>query len=842
MGRVQLDYRFGNFRPVWADRSGTIDRLVDEKTRVHPVPYYAPTDIAFLPFMAKFFPALDHAEFRSQGEFTLFQELAALDDGFVVIHSLPWLRGRTKRVYSQDLQDYLRVSLERRHLSGEVDFVILHAELGMLCIETKSGLYQLSGVRFIHERHGYEIDPLNQVKDNAFVLVDMLQSWQMKCPVGYAVHFPDFDLESSQIASAYVPLDRQLPDGILILQKHRQDMPSRIVQLMAHWKSALNYDIKDNFSHEIKQFLDSVWPRELRDGALGRKIVADSELWLQLDKKQANQVALCVDSDRRLIAGFSGSGKTLIARSLAEQFVARDLKVLFLLKNRQITHKVAAQLSQFGRAVTVQTFHSYCESQGKRNRENSSGEPNYDEHHLALHGAVDQQYAALIVDEAQALNEADHLALRDHFANARKFVFADELQVLPGIEKGSSYRFLEDTYGERFFYLATVYRNPGGITQTMMEMLPPRHEVNCPRPISVEDLSRSISWDVSKTIQTMMASLAKSGVMNEDLIVLSQFSSSLDEIKVPRSTISAYRGMEAPVVIVVAGFEMDDITLACALGRATTRAYIIVPIELLVGQSSVKSDFLRKGLENIDRKSVLDQDARAPAPRFIVNRMRKYADLYGRHEIFGEGFVYASRWRRWVYEGGGRWSNRGVQLWGWWISLSTGLPIAGIDVVRNELTEGYLKPCTECNTMTPHNMYGACLTCLVEPLDEAKVFEVAQQAVELGTARSMKRGQSLIKVAALVGNFEFPRSNDPVCGITEVPVLFLATTIVEFRMRNEATVATKSQVVQWLREGLVPSDLDDSIESIAGRAIGSLCGQKLMVKIEAGKYRLTDSQ
>lgn len=61
-------------------------------------------------------------------------------------------------------------------------------------------------------------------------------------------------------------------------------------------------------------------------------------------------------------------------------------------------------------------------------------------------------------------------------------------------------------------------------------------------------------------------------------------------------------------------------------------------------------------------------------------------------------------------------------------------------------------------------------------------------------------------------------------------------------MRNEATVATKSQVVQWLREGLVPSDLDDSVESLAGRTIGSLCGQKLMVKIEAGKYRLTNPQ
>lgn len=790
--------------------------------------------------MARFFPALDHAEFRSKGEFTLFQELAALDDEFVVVHSLPWLRGRTKRVYSQELQEYLRVSSDRRHLSGEVDFVILHEKLGMLCIETKSGLYRPSGIRFIHERDRYEIDPLNQVKDNAFVLVEMLKSWQMKCPVGYAVHFPDFDLESSQIASAYVPLDRQLPDGILILQKHCRDISSRIIQLMAHWKTALNYGSQDNFNREIEHFLNSVWPKEIREGSLGRKIVADGELWLQLDKKQASQVALCIDADRRLIAGFSGSGKTLIARSLAEQFVARNLKVIFLLKNRQITHKVAAQLSHLGRAVTVQTFHSYCESLGTRSRDSSTVEPNYDEHHLALHGVVDHQYAALIVDEAQALNEADHLALRDHFVNARKFVFADELQILPGIEKGSSYRFLEDTYGERFFYLATVYRNPGGITQTMMEMLPPRHEVNCPRPISVEDLSRSISWDVPKKLQAMMVDLSKAGVMKEDLIVLSQFSSSLGDIDAPCSTISAYRGMETPVVIVIAGFEMDDITLACALGRATTRAYIIVPIELLVGQRNVTSDLLRMGLSKIDRTSVIDQDSRAPAPRFIINKVQKYAGVVGRHEVFGDVFVYASRWRRWLYEGGARWSNRGVQLWGWWVSLSTGLSIAGMDSVRNGLTEGYLKPCTACETITPHNMYRECLTCLASPLGDADVSEIVQQATDLGVSRSIMRGQSLIKVAALIGDFQFPRSSDIVFGITEVPVLFLSTTIVEFRMRSGATVATKSQVVQWLRDVLIASDVDGPIESLAGRTISSLCAQRIMMKIEAGTYRLSD--
>lgn len=792
--------------------------------------------------MARFFPTLDHAEFRSEGEFTLFQELAALDDGFAVIHSLPWLRGRTKRVYSQELQEYLRVSLDRKHLSGEVDFVILHSKLGVLCIETKSGLYKPAGVRFIHERDGYEIDPLNQVKDNTFALVEMLQSWQMKCPVGYAVHFPDLDLENSQIASAYVPLDRPIPDGILILQKHRRDMASRIVQLMAHWKAALNYGNQDDFSLEINRFLDAVWPREVQVGHLGRKIVADGELWLRLDDKQANQVALSLDNNRRLIAGFSGSGKTLIARSLAEQFAARGLKVLFLLKNRQITQKVAAQLSHLSREITVQTFHSFCESISARNRDGSSGEPNYNEHHLSLHGKVDRHYEVLIVDEAQALNEADHLALRDHFANARKFVFADELQVLPGIEKGSSYRFLEETYDERFYYLATVYRNPGGITQVMMKMRAPHHEVNCPRPTSKEDLSKRISKDVSKSIQALTAELSKVGVTTRDIIVLGQFPWSLEEVDGSRSTISAYRGMEKPIVIVVAGIEMDDTTLACALGRATTRAYIIVPIELLAGLSRVKSDFLRKGLEKIDLSRVLDQDACDPAPRFIANKVRKFAGEIGRHEIFGEGFFYASRWRRWVYDGGAQWANRGVQLWGWWLSLSTSLPISGIDPVRNELTDCYLQPCAECDTTTPHDPFGTCLTCLALPLDEARTSAIVLQAAELGVMPSSTRGQSLIKVAALVGDFQFPRSNEAVRGITELPVLDLATTIVEFRMRREATIATKSQIEQWLQEVLVASELDDSNVAVAGRTISSLCGQKILMKIDTGQYRLADAQ
>jgi hypothetical protein len=102
--------------------------------------------------------------------------------------------------------------------------------------------------------------------------------------------------------------------------------------------------------------------------------------------------------------------------------------------------------------------------------------------------------------------------------------------------------------------------------------------------------------------------------------------------------------------------------------------------------------------------------------------------------------------------------------------------------------------------------------------------------------------QSLIKVAALVGDFKFPGTNGIVNRMTEVPALDLATTIVEFRMYCGSPVATKSQIVQWLREVFVLSELDDSVEGLAGRTIGSLCAKRQLEKIDTGRYRLINPQ
>ncbi len=161
--------------------------------------------------------------------------------------------------------------------------------------------------------------------------------------------------------------------------------------------------------------------------------------------------------------------------------------------------------------------------------------------------------------------------------------------------------------------------------------------------------------------------------------------------------------------------------------------------------------------------------------------------------------------------------------------------------MRNELSDCQLFFCPECDTTTPHCPFDKCLTCQALPLDETKTSEILLQAAAVGVVPPRTRGKSLIKVAALVGDFQFPRPNGAVRGVTEFPILALATTIVEFRMRREAITATKHQIEQWLREILVASELDGSYEAVSGRTISSLCGQKILIKINTGQYRLADA-
>ena len=83
--------------------------------------------------MARMIPDHRPCDTNSKGErdlYTIFK--TELPDDYVVIHSLPWLCSAVNKVDPQAKP------------TGEIDFLIVHPEKGLLVLEVKSGEY---GVR-----------------------------------------------------------------------------------------------------------------------------------------------------------------------------------------------------------------------------------------------------------------------------------------------------------------------------------------------------------------------------------------------------------------------------------------------------------------------------------------------------------------------------------------------------------------------------------------------------------------------------------------------------------------------------------------------------------------------
>ena len=88
---------------------------------------------------------------------------AQLSDDFVVIHSVPWLSGAAQAI------DGRAVPI------GEIDFLILHPDLGILALEVKGGEIMYNRTHFVYLLSGEKLDPLRQVQRGVFGLADWLR-------------------------------------------------------------------------------------------------------------------------------------------------------------------------------------------------------------------------------------------------------------------------------------------------------------------------------------------------------------------------------------------------------------------------------------------------------------------------------------------------------------------------------------------------------------------------------------------------------------------------------------------------------------------------------------------
>ena len=351
--------------------------------------------------------------------------LEQLDDAFVIYHSVDWVVGG-------------RAGPDE----GEADFVITHPELGLLALEVKGGrvAYDPATKRWTQTghsgTHGLDEDPFHQSKGAMHSLVRILEGqpgWdRWKPSYGFGVAFPDGRYETAAHPGA--------PAEIVIDRNDLARLAERVPEVMRTWARGgrrFGAEGMDAVSAALGFRVEIRTPLKLRFDEEDKKIV-------ELTSDQAWVLAFVLHRRRAAVTGPAGSGKTVLAVSVAKQLATAGHRTLLTCFNRRLGEHLRASVGGFDEIDTA-TFHQLCVQLAKEAgvdlppEEAGPGSP-YFEHRLpeALAEAATRlgpRYDAIVVDEGQDFREwwwPALLSLHTDPDDGLLYVFADDNQNLYG--------------------------------------------------------------------------------------------------------------------------------------------------------------------------------------------------------------------------------------------------------------------------------------------------------------------------------------------------------------------------------------------------------------------------
>jgi hypothetical protein len=302
--------------------------------------------------MPRFIPNVKPDDIEHDSERLVVEALADLPDGYVVLHSLPWLRPN-RHYANEPLQE------------GEADFVILHPDRGMLVLEVKGGVPELRNRLWF--RNGREIrDPFEQARKSRYNLLDSIEA-----RTGRRLHRQMFT-HGDMVVFPHCTYDGPLPlntdPRIIADATGLYDLASRVEEAFQAWErtpTALN-------SQQFDDLQAALMPKLRLMRCVGTEIDAERARILQVTENQRVTYRGLLASDRVLVEGTAGSGKTLLALEFAVSLAAAGESVLFLCYNRHLMvwlrEQAAAEPRLQGKdgKLEIYTFHSYAFSLAKK--------------------------------------------------------------------------------------------------------------------------------------------------------------------------------------------------------------------------------------------------------------------------------------------------------------------------------------------------------------------------------------------------------------------------------------------------------------------------------------------
>jgi hypothetical protein len=540
--------------------------------------------------MAVMFPReLLPAELKSEGERKTFDALRErLSDDWRAYHSVSW-------VARDDGEGAL---------DGEIDFVLSHPQQAVLCLEVKGGSVECQYGEWYSVREGQRTrirDPFDQALDHRYDLVRYLERHGLRDAkswlIGHAIVLPDVTVPS-------LALGPNAPPELIVDRNGLRDPGAAIARVLAYHHGARERRHPPGAAGE-KALSELLTPSVSLRVPMAERFLEEEEALISLTEEQGLLLARLRRTTRLAVSGCAGSGKTMLAVEHAKRLAEDGARVLFICFNRALADHLRVREAKSG--VTFTTFHSICTHLAHRAKvdlphyEQDQAPPEYfwrdlPDALLAAAAKLGPQFDALVVDEAQDL-EADWyealLCLLDHEERANVWLFIDDNQRIYEAGFSPPDDFLR-------FELSVNCRNTQAIHREVMKLYrgAVTDEVKGPAGRDIELIP---SEDQASTVAGVIQRLCGSEeVPPQDVAVLSGhgWENSVVRASLPGaytlthkrgelgrkvffSSIRAFKGLEAPVVILCELENLDERTrdqqLYVGISRARNHCVIVSP-------------------------------------------------------------------------------------------------------------------------------------------------------------------------------------------------------------------------------------------------------------------------
>lgn len=507
---------------------------------------------------------------------------------------------------------------------GEIDFVILIPGAGVVCMEVKGGgVAQRNGSWSSRDRRGIshplKRSPFAQARSAMFKLKEAVEdrfgkgSHESRAPLGYLVAFPDVDCP---------PPCPEFCRGDVV---DRQDLEKPVAAAIRNCPTLSSAASRPSSSllgpapmKNLSSFFRPDFERILTAGASLKPI---EEKLRALTEEQYAFLDTVDFNDRCILIGPAGSGKTTLAVEYARRLSAEGKSVLLACFNKMLGGWLASVTKELGPGTVVAgSLHKILD---ERIRQSSLSEefrrardhPDLFSELYPLYGAMaieeaGERFDAVLVDEAQDFRSEPLVALTEAWtrdrAGAKIVLFGDYSQQAIYDTPRESLQIARGRLGGSMAIpLRKNCRNTRRIAVQTSHLSGFRDlQLNPDQPDgdAVETSFYSDPAEQAGRLATILKGLDSEGIPAGDVVVLGKyrlensgvgdlpsfspwklFGASLEsrpERAVAYCTIHAFKGLEAPVVILV---DVDDLgegegeaLLYVGMSRARGRLYMLI--------------------------------------------------------------------------------------------------------------------------------------------------------------------------------------------------------------------------------------------------------------------------